>query len=85
MKIVPYDRDFRYLVTEREYLVDLLELDGNGKCDCPDFRCARWKAYKAGVRPSRCKHCDEVRRVVGEMLLENAIKVKLAEEKQNHE
>lgn len=82
MKIEPYDRDFRYLVTDKEYLVDLLELGGNGQCNCPNFRIVRAKAYEAGTRPSRCKHLESVRLLVGEMLLDDMIRTKLTEEKQ---
>lgn len=39
------------------YLVDLLELNGNGKCGCPDFSVRREKALREETgEQTRCKH-----------------------------
>lgn len=46
------------------YLVDLLSLRGNGRCDCANFRCHRAPLLAECKKPSaktRCKHIRLVR------------------------
>lgn len=45
------------------YLVDLLENQGNGKCNCMDFQTRRQPCWDAGGRgsPAQCKHIRSAR------------------------
>jgi len=73
MKIDPIAGEYaRFFVTSETspnsvepYLVDLEEMDCNGQCDCPDFKCHH--APKVGKDGDwhTCKHIDACLIVVG--------------------
>lgn len=58
---------YRYRVTSEtgagSYLVDLLENDGSGACDCADFQTRRGPLLNQGKRgeATRCKHIRAAR------------------------
>jgi uncharacterized Zn finger protein len=62
MDITPHDPPLRFLVSsakgmDKKYLVDLGEFGGNGRCDCPHFRCVLQQ--ELALEPDknhRCKH-----------------------------
>ena len=89
MKIRPANDSGRFFVESdrdpsKEYLVDLVENRGHGRCDCEDFRCRRQKMFEAGdaTDEARCKHLIYVREAMAQALLEAFIKEALQMERQ---
>jgi hypothetical protein len=57
---------------QRDYLVDLAALNGNGECRCKDFATRHHTALKKGEPPSdrtRCKHIKAARREMLEIFV----------------
>lgn len=69
----------RFHVTSEDttYLVDMEELNGNGRCTCRDFECRRAPLYKQNgmVREryedyaTRCRHINAVVLMIGNMVI----------------
>jgi hypothetical protein len=85
LKVENYEPPLRFLVksakfADRQYLVDLGEYEGHGRCDCPHFRCKLEGEIQTGKRGKdyRCKHIRAAR----EVLADGFIRVCLQKEEQ---
>lgn len=55
-----------------EYLVDITALRGNGKCDCPHFRCRLEPKVNSDGNVRRCKHILAAREYVIDLMVKEA-------------
>lgn len=89
MTILPKDGWFTFMVVNDEgtdtYTVDLVALDGNGQCDCANFRMVRAvnlesKQVEPRTDAARCKHIHACRQVAAEGILNALIQFMVEEE-----
>lgn len=84
MTITPFDRNSFHVSSESgelPYLVDLEEFDGNGKCDCMDFKCKLEPQIDDGRtirKPKQRLACKHIRFVL--QVLEHSMKYEQAKE-----
>jgi hypothetical protein len=70
-----HHEEFTFFVTsdagKPDYIVDMLEYDGIGKCTCPDFACKKEPRLVAGERTKafRCKHIRAASEALSDLVI----------------
>lgn len=90
IQVEPYDHPTRFVVTsetdsQSAYIVDLMGLNGNGVCNCPDFQFNRANTYKATLQAgprTRCKHILAARELFTDLNIKRHLDQKHEERRQ---
>ncbi len=89
MKTITHLEAFRFLVSsktnsQREYLVDLEEWNGNGECSCPHFQFRIKPRLAKGEQPedwSICYHIARAHRSIVTDSVQKVVKLRKVEDK----
>ena len=79
----PYRYWVESSVEGEPYLVDLIELNGNGECTCGDFTCVKQKQLRLNdgniinhgyPNATRCKHINSALLYLADQIIQHKIK-----------
>jgi hypothetical protein len=74
MRVIPWEHGRFWVTSEtdagKRYLVDLMEYNGQMKCDCENYRIALESKNLRG----QCKHCNEVLMFLGRAVVKEMLK-----------